>query len=469
MSKDYTGEIGYETLLSDFKRYQKQTPRGVGMAKKGQNIYLQFKTPNAARKQYACGCTFTLDGMVEALKKSKQVAEALKTLNSEVEFWQWYDKEIKQESQLKNDQITFGEAIKKVEDDFWNTPSRTKRERDRNNPSDESSWYRTYGGFYKHLSSSNKVCLSEITGVINRQGRGTRNYKYVISAMKKLARMAKRQDILEVLDEINVTQTQNAELQTVKLETFLSWREETLGITRSLGNGCNLELRKSWLWAFSMQVVYGLRISEVFAIKNLTEPYVTKDGESIAALSDTNNTKNLIYIGDKTNLGTTVKTGARIARPLIPPKHPDLLERLEIKTPLLPSNTPKLGNNETIRKFPATTARNLLTKWNAPFTQTHALRHLANINGIQAGIPQEVRAQSLGHTVQMNESVYKKRQSTQTTIDLLLNSNQNAIDFVTALAEAKKLVAENQDDKEVITRLLSIIYQKDSKAISELL
>ncbi len=39
MSTDYTNEIGYESLLSDFKRYQKQTPRGVGMTKKGQNIY----------------------------------------------------------------------------------------------------------------------------------------------------------------------------------------------------------------------------------------------------------------------------------------------------------------------------------------------------------------------------------------------------------------------------------------------
>ena len=100
MSKDYTDEVGYESLLSDFGRYQKQTPRGVGMTRKGQNIYLQFKTPNTARKPYACGCTFTLDGMVEALKKSNKVAEILKNFTSEVEFWQWYDKEIKQESQL---------------------------------------------------------------------------------------------------------------------------------------------------------------------------------------------------------------------------------------------------------------------------------------------------------------------------------------------------------------------------------
>jgi hypothetical protein len=119
VSKDYANEIGYEALLSDFKRYQKQTPRGVGMAKKGQNIYLQFKTPNTARKQYACGCSFTLDGMVDALRKSNKVAKALKSFTSEAEFWQWYDKEIKEESQLQDDLITFGEAIALVEDDFW--------------------------------------------------------------------------------------------------------------------------------------------------------------------------------------------------------------------------------------------------------------------------------------------------------------------------------------------------------------
>jgi hypothetical protein len=48
-------------------------------------------------------------------------------------------------------------------------------------------------------------------------------------------------------------------------------------------------------------------------------------------------------------------------------------------------------------------------------------------------------------------------------------SNQNAIDFVTALAEAKKLIKEDENNREVIIKLLSVIYQKDSKALTELL
>ena len=469
MSTDYNHEIGYESLLSDFKRYQKQTPRGVGMTRKGKNIYLQFKTPNTARKPYACNCAFSLDGMVDALNKSKKVKERLEALTSEVEFWNWYEKEIKNESQLVDDRLTFGEAIKKVEDDFWSRPSRTKKRRNRNDPSDVSSWNRTYGLFFKHLPSGSFMNIEDIQIVIAKQEKGTRNYKYAVSAMKKLVKFNKRTDLLESLESIDITQTKNAELQATTLEDFLEWRREVLGITVDLHRNTNISLRKSWLWVFSMQVVYGLRISEVFAIKNLTESYVTNDGVSIPALNEPGNTKNLIYIGEKTIIGTKVKTGARLARPQIPPKYPDLIDRLDLKTVLLPTNKPVSSEHEAIRQFYPKIARRKLARWNAPFTQTHALRHLANINGIQAGIPQEVRAQSMGHTVQMNESVYKKRQSTQTTIDLLLNSNQNAIDFVTALTSIKNLVKTQPEQRQFAAKILSIIYQKSEDEIVELL
>jgi hypothetical protein len=469
VSKDYKHEVGYESLLKDWEVYKKQAPRGVTLVKGGGSIYLQFKTPNTSRSKYKCDCTFSIDGMIDAVRKASKVAEKLKNLDSEVEFWNWYDKTIKQESQLIDDRMTFGEAIIEVKRDFWNRPSRTKRQRDKNSPSDLDSWYRTYGCFYKHLSEFKTINLADILAVINKQKRGTRNYKYAVSAMKKLVRTIKRQDLVNELDNLNVVQTENATLQTVTLEDFLRWRDEALGLTTELHKKADLNMRKSWLWVFSIQVVYGLRIHEVFAIKNLFEPYKTKDGVFIPALNNPGNTENLIYIGSYTNLGATVKTGSRIARPQVPPKYPNLIERLEIKNPLVPTNTPDSKDPGSVRRFYAVTSRQRLIAWDAPFTQTHALRHLANINGIQAGIPQEVRAQSMGHTVQMNESIYKKRQSTQTTIDLLLNSNQNAIDFVTALAEAKKLVKTQPEYQNIIAQLLSIIYQKNHSEINELL
>jgi hypothetical protein len=95
-----------------------------------------------------------------------------------------------------------------------------------------------------------------------------------------------------------------------------------------------VDIRQSWLWAFSMQVVYGLRIHEVFAVQNLDKPFTTKDKKVIPALNDPNNIDNAIVVGEKTAIGTTTKTGYRLARPIIPPTHPDLIELLEIKRPL---------------------------------------------------------------------------------------------------------------------------------------
>ena len=469
MSKEYNHEVGYETLRADFKVYKKQTPRGITLVKGGNNIYLQFKTPNTPRSKYSCNCTFSVDGMIDAVRKASKVKERLEGLTSEVEFWEWYDKEIKNESQLVDDRLTFGEAIKKVEDDFWSRPSRTKRKRDKSNPSDYSSWRETYGRFFDALPENKEVTIKDLLNSLSNWNKGRRSYKYAVNAYKKMSRIIKRNDLLESLNDIDATQYENNTLQAIGLDDFISWRDRVLGETKSLHINTRLDIRKAWIWVFSMQVIYGLRISEVFAIKNTHVDYVTKDGVTIPALIKSGNTSNLVYIGEKTNLGTTVKTGSRIARPQIPPKYPNLIEMLGIKNVLMPENKPTNGNKDTIKKFYGNKARRLLAKWDAPFTQTHALRHLANINGIQAGIPQEVRAQSLGHTVQMNESVYKKRQGTQTTIDLLLNSNQNAIDFVTALAEAKKLVKDNESDKQVIAKLLSIIYQKRQDEIIELL
>ena len=299
--------------------------------------------------------------------------------------------------------------------------------------------------------------------------KGTKTYKGVVSAMKKLATLNRRKDIYDELNELDVTQIEYKQLQNATLKDFLEWRDRVLGITASLHPNTHLDIRKAWLWVFSIQVVYGLRIHEVFAIANAFEAYKTRDGVTIPALNSPNNKDNILVLKGKTLIGTTTKTGYRLARPQIPPKYPDLIERLDIKTPLFPANQPRSKSADTIRKFYCNKATEQLRRWNAPTTETHAFRHLANINGMQAGIPQEVRAQSMGHTPAMNDGTYKKRQSTQTTLDLYNNSNTQAIDFVTALAEAKKLVAENEHDKEVIIRLLSIIYQKDSKAIAKLI
>ncbi|MGV2830458.1 hypothetical protein [Myxosarcina sp. GI1(2024)] len=365
--------------------------------------------------------------MRSALIKANKVAEALKKFDTESEFWKWYDREIKEESQLENNLIMFSEAIGVVEEDFWDRPSRTGRVRDKSNPSDLASWRDTYGRFYKHLPPSKLVNLTDVMRVIERWQRGTKTYKGVVSAMKRLTRMTKHRNITNQLENLNVTQTKFKPLSNVtqtkfkplsaiSLEEFMQWREQVL--TNSHGNANRLA-RKAWLWVFSMQVVYGLRIHEVFAIQNLNSPFVTVDRVTIESLTSSSNF--LLVIGELTALGTTTKTNYRLARPFVPPSHPDLINVLEINNPLLPTNRPTSEDPNRIVSFYGNTARYRLIRWKCPVTQTHAFRHLANHNGIQAGIPLEIRALSMGHTPEMNESTYKRRRRTKTTIDLLLN------------------------------------------------
>ena len=111
MSAKYNHEIGYEGLLADFKRYQKQSPRGVSLKKNRDTINLQFKIGKNKRKPYGCNCSFTLDGMVSALSKANKVANALKSFTNESEFWEWYDREIKETDKIENDLLRFKDAI----------------------------------------------------------------------------------------------------------------------------------------------------------------------------------------------------------------------------------------------------------------------------------------------------------------------------------------------------------------------
>ena len=464
---------GYLELLEDFKRYQKQTPKGVSLQnKRNQTILLRFKIDGKA-KAMGCNCSFTLDGMVSALSKSHKVAEKLKENIGLTEFWEWYDREIKEIGKIENDSLTFSEAIAVVETDFWRRKDRRGNKRVKGHPSHETSYQETYGRFYKHLPQNKAVNKKDILDTLARWEQGTKSFKDAMSAYRGLARRNKLDKLYRELQEIDSKQTEFRVNQTVTLEEFIEWRDCALGITEKLHPNSNLGTRKAWLWVFGIQIIYGLRINEIFAIKNLDKSvYDPKTNKLIVhAYNDTkNNPHRLIYIGEETNIGTTVKTGSRIARPMIPPKYPNLYTDWDLQNPKLPDNKPREGSSsKVIRGFHCNKAREYLSRWKAPFTQTHADRHLGNLLGLQAGIPVEVRAQSMGHSVTMNESIYKKRQGIQTQIDVLTNSNKQAIDFTSGLLEAKRVIEKFPNSQVPIVELLAKIYQKSEMDIEALL
>ncbi|MBW4428022.1 MAG: hypothetical protein KME50_27165 [Nostoc desertorum CM1-VF14] len=460
--------IGYERLLALFKDIQKQTPKGVGLKREvkasGTYILLQFKLGDK-RTAKACNCDFTEIGIVKALEKANKVSEALTKLTSETEFLTWYDETILEKNVIKNDLLTFDEAIKLVEEDFWNRYNGKKQKRDRNNPSHQTCWYDAYGRFYKSLPIEKTVNHADIKLVIDSKESGTKNFKMCVRAMKKLAGTVGNTRLSDELGKIDIRQTKyRDDLQSISLDDFLQIRDSVLDIPTN-DKRYSLESRKSWMFVFSMQVVYGLRISEAFAVQNIDKIFITKDNITIAALNDPNNKEMIAVVGDKTLLGTTTKTGYRLARPLIPPTHLHLIEQLEIKSGNLPVVNMESDNPVSIRHKYTKTARQMLCNWmkDGKFTQTHALRHLANLNGMMAGIPLEKRAMSLGHSPTMNDTVYKKRQTTKTTLDLLTQSTNQAIPLQSAVAIAQQLGCT--DEKSI--KLLAAIYNVSENEITK--
>ena len=471
MGKNYNHEIGYETLLADFKRYQKQSPRGVSLRRTGNNIYLKFKVGNKTRKDYGCNCSFTLDGMVSALSKARKVAEALKSFTSESEFWEWYNYEIKDIGKIENDLLTFKDAIAVVENDFWNRRDRRKRKRIKGHPSDEATYKRTYGDFYAMLPQDKAINLKDIEKVLTRWKQGSKQFKEAMSAFRKLASFNGFDSIYKKLKRINSTQTDFREKQEIDLEGFMEWRDKVLGISVELSPRCNLDTRKAWLWVLGMQIFYGLRISEVFAIKNLDKPIKNDRGKIIIyPYNDTeHNPYRLIYVDDKTILGTTTKTGYRPVKPMESNKYPNLYFDWDLQNPKLPDISPKKDSKpETIAGFYHRATRVRLTKWNAPFTQTHADRRLGNLLGIQSGLTDTVLAKNLGHTTGTNRKHYQSG-TIQTQIDVLTQSNKQAIDFTSGLLEAKQIIKKYPNSEVAIIELVSKIYQKSETEIENLL
>ncbi len=140
----------------------------------------------------------------------------------------------------------------------------------------------------------------------------------------------------------------------------MEWRDLVLGITFELHSNADLEARNAWLWVFGMQIGYSLRISEVFAIKNLKKSAYDDKGKLIVHAYDdtTKNSHKLIYLGKETNIGTTIKTGERLARPMISPKYPNLYFDWDLQNPKLPRNKLREGSSpKTIRGFFCSQAR----------------------------------------------------------------------------------------------------------------
>ncbi|WP_324282216.1 site-specific integrase [Cyanobacterium aponinum UTEX 3222] len=465
MGKDYQG---YNDILEYFKYIKSQMPKGISLFKRGNKLYFLFKTQYKKRSDHATGENFTTLGLNRCLEKAIQINEQLKVYESEIEFWAWYDETIKGiNKNATNDLITVANAINKVESWFFSQNDR--RGLQRSKETDYKSYKRAYGYYYQKILNQEKQVSYELlydSLISYESDRETQKYQECLNAFLKLCEVNQLKTIYNKLSKLKLKtnakkkNTFNREEQSISIEDFLKLRVAVLSIKDS--HSLRENNRKFWLWVYSIQLVYGLRIAEVAAIKNLTRDYIpandpqenSKDKTIFKALNNPDNKDNIIYIGNFTLWGNQkVKTGARIAMPLIPPTYPNIIDLLEIK------NVPNFYHKSF--NIYSRNANQRIEQWSTKFlgykvSQTHTLRKLGNANGIQAGISDTVRCKSLGHSETVNAKYYQDF-SGQTTIDLYKNAKRNPIPFETALKLLDDLPTNPK--KEDLIKLLCQIYQ----------
>jgi len=189
----------------------------------------------------------------------------------------------------------------------------------------------------------------------------------------------------------------------------------------------------NWNDYISFNLLYGFRCSEFKVIQNLDKP-VKLGNRVIKALHDPTNDENIVIIGDgfwvTDDSGKrhyiTVKTANRIARPMIHPDYPDLVELLGIKDASIPmpevipsANISARGIKNAYLNRMRRALNRYIKQVGRGFTQTHALRHLANHHGKLAGLTRDQRALSLGHSGEMNDR-YDEHLTVDAEIDLLM-------------------------------------------------
>ena len=460
MSNEYTG---YPDLLAFYHRKRKEYPKGVSpKLQNNKHLLLQFNDPTTGKRTTkSCNVSFSEEGIILALSKAHKVRQALDNCKTSSEFWEWYDLEILNKNEIKNDLKTYREIFKIIEDEYFNGHHKnTGRKRSKNIANDLTTFNSYYGKvFNKFTDLDNYPKWEDLKSVLFSWEQGTKQFKDNYRVLCKIAKLSHNKDnLLDQLENINPKQTIFQTKQSISFKEFSEWYDKAYSEIKNITREVDKKARQSWLWVASMCVIYGLRPSEIAASKNLTEDIMI-DGVKILALNNPNNKDLLLYIDDFTYFGTSIKTGKRLCLPVTTDKK--IIEKLKIQNPLLPiSSSRKDSKAESkVSRFDNNFSARL-KNYNCPITQKYAFRHLYNQLGEMYGIPQEIRARSLGHSVSINDSVYKKRSNIQTTIDLLTNHSKQPL----SLALAKEALNNNGFNLEdnSVQAILKIIYQIDS-------
>ena len=175
MAKMYEYLAGQNVDLSklvDFERQktllataQKLSPKGVSISAANSKLILQFVIAGD-RKKKSLPDQFSDVGILNALVKANLVFEALKTVENTTDFWVWFDGEILEQKEVKDNLITVAKAIEIVKANFFASKDRCGRNRSDADllVNSQAGYCTVYGSFYKNISETmlKKRCTAKV-------------------------------------------------------------------------------------------------------------------------------------------------------------------------------------------------------------------------------------------------------------------------------------------------------------------
>ena len=442
----------YDDILAFYKRKAKECPPGFRLKLQRKSfLAIQFNDPSTGKlTARSAHEPFTDEGIINAVDKCWQIREAFNRYDTDGEFWAWFNENIAGEKQFERTLKNYQEIFETIETAYFNGKNKnTGRKRSRDIDNDVKTFRDYYQTVFRRFPQLDSYpSLNTFKEVLQDIKPGTKQYRNFIFVLKKIAELShESRPILNHLNSLDTTQTEFRELQSIDLETFLEWFRATRVKIANYPNSKHRQTGTAWLSVAALCVVYALRPSEVAAIKNLSTPFTIED-VTLPPILAPDNQERLLYIGDYTYFGGSIKTGQRLC--LLMLRDEPLLNEL-LKDATLPQ-TPSKKCDRFLKNF-----INWLRNNDCPVTQTYAFRHLGNQLGEKYGIKQETRARSMGHSVSVNESIYKRRSNIRTSIDLLTNHTREPLD----LELAKRALDAHGIDPSLpeVDTILSVIYQ----------
>jgi hypothetical protein len=380
------------------------------------------------------------------------------------DYPQWLPNEFKPIVKEKIKQKTIAEWIEEYERDYWSTRSQDKTSKQYFR--DERNWrdgYLRYLKFIKNWNACidesilNKACLSYPKSWKKNECCTRIKYFAHFCGLSNYDnneyRISRKQVEVKAKPKKRLTDDEIEEWY----NKFSEWE----------GGNAKKSYWQLWQWMYGMQAAYGFRNHEVLNIFNMTEKYLGEDGTWYYPFTDAiANPRGIIYTE-----GKGIKRSAFLPQP----RH--WLDRFNLRTP--PQEyfdfTNEISKSSKYEQEKQKTRKLLsYTRFlaNHDFTFTaYNLRHAHNVKMHGLGIPISLIAKNLGHSIQMNQSVYLSSQDLQSCLNAIDHWEQSRTDRekdqLSLETRLELLQQENEQLKALIQSLLENLKKDTSQKEEE--